>query len=166
MVNKKFVEPRLITTTEIAKVRNEISKIQSNMCPLCERPLNRPVLDHWHTKRNHGNGCVRLTLCATCNSLLGRIENALPRYKIPYSIASKWLINVADYITMGTTSILHPTEKPTYKVLKSTFKKLEEMCVDKYGKFPYKYPKNGVLTNTKLITLYLEFKDILNDKNK
>ncbi len=157
---KYMKDDKLLSVSDIAVVRESFGNIQDNTCPLCNRELDRPVLDHWHIARNNGNGKIRLVLCSTCNTLLGKLENSFPRYKVPYSVAPKWLKNVADYLTMGTTSLIHPTERPTIKMTKNEFNRFKEL-VSKYEEFNFTYPKLGVLKNSKLLNLYIKYKDKL-----
>jgi hypothetical protein len=138
---------------DVPRFRQHIASLQNDRCPLCERELDAPVLDHWHTKGNKGNGMVRLVLCRSCNSLLGKIENALPRYKIPYSLAPKWLSNTAKYMLRDTTNLVHPTEKPKVKISKTEFNRFKRLAEADGITVSYKYPTNGILRG-KLLALY------------
>lgn len=160
-VNKAWSNAQL-RPVDVQKFRQTLASLQDDICPLCERELDAPVLDHWHTRINKGNGKVRLVICRTCNSLLGKIENAFPRYKIPYSLAPKWLENTAKYLLRDTTNLIHPTEKPKLKVSKTQFKKLQAVCEADGIKFKFKYPTNGMLSGGAL-ELYNKYKERINE---
>jgi hypothetical protein len=49
----------------------EMLKIYS-ICPICNRNLDSPVIDH-----DHENGKVRGIICCHCNSALNIIENPI-----------------------------------------------------------------------------------------
>jgi hypothetical protein len=51
-------------------------------CPCCREPLRTIVLDH-----DHATGAIRDYVCASCNKLLGQIENRLKvkdRFRVEY----------------------------------------------------------------------------------
>lgn len=154
--NSRYSEAQL-KSTDIAKYRNILGTLQNNTCPLCHNILDNPVLDHWHTKLNRGNGKVRMVLCRGCNSMLGKIENALPRNKIPYSLAPNWLRNAADYLLRDTTNLTHPTEKVHSKITKTEFKQLAELSKIDGIAFKWSYPRLGILRG-KLLELYLRYR--------
>lgn len=141
---------------DIEIIRGELLDLQNGICPLCNKSITKPVVDHWHTKKNNGNGKVRMVLCATCNSLLGVIENHLPRYLVNYSDAPNWLDNVSRYIQHVTTNLIHPTEKPRVKLNKTEFKALQEYVKGTYNK-AIKYPVKGLL-NKRQEEYYKEYK--------
>lgn len=147
-----------LKTMDLANVRTLLAEYQGNICPLCNKELVRPVVDHWHKARNHGNGHIRMVICATCNSLLGKIENAILRYKLSYSDTPTWLNNVANYMLNDTTNMIHPTEKEVIKISKTVFNKLMMMCNEHNKKVKLVYPKNGIIKSDKLLAIYNEFK--------
>lgn len=144
-VNKKYPKEVQLSNPDVGVVRAELLDIQDSVCPLCNRLIRRPVVDHWHQKVNKGNGKCRLVICAGCNSLVGRIENALPRYLVDYSDAPLFLRNLADYLEAGTTNLVHPTERPRVKLTRTEFKGFQEFMKSKYNK-AIKYPLKGLLT--------------------
>lgn len=81
---------------------------QGGVCPLCLRKIKQgeDVLDH-----NHKTGYCRGTLHRGCNSMLGKIENAMVRYGLtdPASFQS-FMANCYDYIN-GDLGIFHPTHR-------------------------------------------------------
>lgn len=158
-VNDKY-SLRVLSPKEVQPIRNEMAKLQQSCCPLCNRKLEMPVLDHFHKKLNKGNGKVRLVLCRNCNSFLGKVENALPRYRIPNSLAPKVMRNIAHYMEMGTTLLVHPSEKEFIKITRTQFNKLKNLVQSKGVTFKYQYPKNGALRG-KLLEYFLEYEEVL-----
>lgn len=147
-----------LKTSDLPIIRGELLDIQDGVCPLCNKMINKPVVDHWHSKGNKGNSKVRLCICAGCNSLVGVIENHLPRYLVDYSDTSIWLNNLSKYLTSGTTNLIHPTEKPRIKLGKIEFKGLADYVKSTYNKI-IKYPLKGLLT-VKQEYYYKEYKGI------
>jgi hypothetical protein len=156
-INQLFPEERQLKASDLPTIRGELLDAQDGICPLCNKMLNKPVVDHWHAKGNKGNSKVRLCICAGCNSLVGVIENHLPRYLVDYSDTSTWLNNLAEYLTSGTTNLIHPTERPKIKLNKTEFKALSEFVKDTYNKV-IKYPLKGLLT-IKQEEYYTQFKE-------
>ena len=100
---------RKLKYAEVADTRAEMLKAQGHKCALCGLPLSadKAVLDH-----DHKTGIVRAALHASCNSLLGKVENNAPRYGVPNLSAflhgaAKYLQNHSD----NRTGLLHPTHK-------------------------------------------------------
>lgn len=163
-INKKYPEEVQLSNPDVGGVRGELLDIQDSVCPLCNRLIRRPVVDHWHQKVNKGNGKCRLVICAGCNSLVGRIENALPRYLVDYSDAPLFLRNLADYLEAGTTNLIHPTERPRIKLTKAEFKGFQSFMKERYNK-AVKYPLKGLLTiNQESYYLAYTSNKALNDK--
>lgn len=144
-MNKVHPTEEQLSTKDLATIRGELLDLQNGICPLCTKSIRNPAVDHWHIKHNKGNGKVRMVICATCNSMLGNIENHLPRYLIDYSDASNWLVNVAKYIQLDTTNLIHPTERPRIKLTKTEFRGLQEYVKSIHNKV-IKYPLKGTLT--------------------
>lgn len=140
----KYPNDTQLKTQDLSTIRGDLLDLQNGICPLCNRSINKPIVDHWHTKKNNGNGKVRMVLCATCNSMLGVIENHLPRYLIDYSDAPNWLDNLVRYLQVNTTNLIHPTERPRIKLNKTEFKKLSNYVKTAYNKV-IKYPIKGLL---------------------
>ena len=57
-----------ISTKDIPEVRTRLLKKQKGRCPICEREIKDPVLDH-----DHATGAVRSTLCRNCNRFEGKV---------------------------------------------------------------------------------------------
>jgi hypothetical protein len=77
---------------------DRIAAFQGNMCFACGRPSQGRRLS---TDHSHENGLVRGLLCASCNALLGKIENAFKRYglhKVWGLTVITVLLNLATYL--------------------------------------------------------------------
>lgn len=144
-INTRYPDEVQLSNPDVGRLRGELLDIQDSTCPLCNRLIRRAVLDHHHRLVNKGSGKCRLVLCAGCNSLVGRIENALPRYLVDYSDTPLFLRNLASYLEAGTTNFIHPTERPRIKLTKTEFKGFQEFMRTKYNK-AVKYPNKGLLT--------------------
>lgn len=140
---------RVLKSTEIAQLREEITAQQSGVCPLCGKPLSNPVLDHQHKLRksqdigDDGAGLVRGVLCRECNVLEGKIWNAMNRYLQPENKAARaaWLRRYIQYLEKDQYPLVHPTERPEpIKVSKRQYNRLSKLTP-----VP-EFPKSGKLT--------------------
>lgn len=139
-----YSEDYQLETKHLHFVRDSLLLKQDGLCALCGKVPKIPVVDHWHTKRNYGNGKVRGVLCSTCNTMVAVIENNLTRKGIDYSDACDWLRSASYFLESPTTNLIHPTEKQVVKITRTQFKKLMVMYLEKYPKRkPLKYPKTG-----------------------
>ena len=154
-MNKVYPKELQLEPKDIPIIRAELLDLQNGVCPLCNKMLSKMCLDHYHQKRNNGNGKVRQVLCTGCNSMLGVIENSLPRYLIDYSDAPTWLENVADYLRCQTTNLIHPTERKRITLKVTEFKAFAQWVKDTLGKV-IKFPKKGVLPKTQEV-LYKQY---------
>lgn len=81
---------------------------QQGLCSLCRQLVSKDeaVLDH-----NHKTGECRGVLHRGCNSMLGKIENAMVRYRLTnIEVLAIMLANVPTYLS-SSLDILHPTHK-------------------------------------------------------
>lgn len=92
-----------IKTKDIATYRQLYATEQQNICPLCSKDIQDPVLEH-----DHVSGRLRGTTCRKCNSALGAIENAGKRYGIPLATLIQITKNFEQHIN-NTKPVLHPT---------------------------------------------------------
>lgn len=80
---------------------------QNSKCALCGENIDDDaVLDHCHK-----TGLVRQVLHRGCNSLLGKIENSMPRSRVDITRLEGIARNLITYLTDTHTEILHPTYK-------------------------------------------------------
>ncbi len=93
--------------TEIKSYRELQLQQQQNLCALCgEHILDDAVLDH-----DHKSGLIRRVLHRGCNSMLGKIENNMPRSRITMARLDAFARNLVTYITNAHTDLIHPTHK-------------------------------------------------------
>jgi hypothetical protein len=80
--------------------------IQDYTCALCgdECDPEEAVLDH-----DHNSGLLRQVLHRGCNSMLGKIENAMPRSRVSVERLETIAGRLIEYITTQHTEVLHPT---------------------------------------------------------
>lgn len=98
--------------TEIREYRLRQLDLQSNVCALCGDLIeDDAVLDH-----DHKTGLLRQVLHRGCNSLLGKIENNLPRSRMTIGRLEVFANRLIEYITTEHTKIIHPT----YKIKENT----------------------------------------------
>lgn len=92
-----------IKVIEIPTYRTLYAKEQNNICPLCNKQIHDPILEH-----NHKNGMIRGTTCRKCNSVLGSIENAGKRFGVSVEDLIQITRNFENHIK-NVKPILHPT---------------------------------------------------------
>ena len=150
-----------IKQKDIKKVRNELLIKQNNICPICNREVVNPCLDHFHTKRINGTGLCRGVICSSCNIFLGKIENNINRCRIKYDMLSDVLKNISEYINTST-NYMHPSEikNKKEKLSKREYNKIKKYYFVLYPKRKkmLDYPKSGYKTK--------EIEKILDDTNK
>lgn len=149
---------------DIAGLRNKILKEQHGICAICEKVPDVATLDHEHKKRFGGSGLIRGVLCRSCNSVEGKIVNALKRFGIKITEMPNWLRSLAKYLEKGAyvdenrNTYLHPTEEAVVKITKTKFNKLMNEYVNKYPRRQkLKYPKGGKATQ-RIKEIMREFK--------
>lgn len=94
--------------TDVVRVRTGLLKKQNGICPLCNEPIEDPVLDHCHT-----TGFIRGVLCRNCNGIEGQITNRINRAKRNLT-QEQWLENYAKYRRLHVkpqTNFIHHTFK-------------------------------------------------------
>ena len=97
-----------LKTTEIKEFRTQQLLKQGGCCALCGQSIvDDAVLDHCHK-----TGLLRGVLHRGCNSLLGKIENAMPRSRVDLGRLAAISKNLIGYLTADPISeLLHPTYK-------------------------------------------------------
>ena len=102
-------------TVKSAKVLKEtLIKEQGNCCAATGKPLEKPVLDHEHSKGFllSRSGLIRGVLEDNVNQLLGKIEFGARRFGIPLDQIPDILRGLADYLERPQLPFRHPSEKP------------------------------------------------------
>lgn len=96
-----------IRHTDIEKYRKKYAKRQGNICPICERSLERldGVLDHCHK-----TGYLRGTLCRNCNGLEGKLNGIIARIDIGRIGFDRIIANLAAWRDPSNlkTKRIHP----------------------------------------------------------
>lgn len=96
-----------LKSTEIKAYREAQLQHQNYKCALCGEDIqDDAVLDHCHK-----TGFLRQVLHRGCNSLLGKIENSMPRSRVDIRRLEGIAHNLVNYLTTTHTEILHPTHK-------------------------------------------------------
>lgn len=132
--------------SDVAYVRDELIREQQNICPICDRELTRPVLDHHHIKKVKGTGRVRQVICSNCNVFLAKIENNAARYGISVEELPNVVSNISTYLFRPQTIYIHPTEAPKReRITKRSYQKLCKK-IKEMGKNPPCMSKTGILT--------------------
>jgi hypothetical protein len=92
---------------DIKTQREQQLAAQNHACALCGEPIiDDAVLDH-----DHKTGLIRRVLHRGCNSLLGKIENAMPRSRMTLDKLEVFAGRLIEYIKTQHTACLHPTYK-------------------------------------------------------
>ena len=81
---------------------------QDYFCALCHDSIEptEAVLGH-----DHMTGLLRQVLHRGCNSMLGKIENAMPRSRVSVERLEVIAGRLIEYIKTQHTEVLHPTFK-------------------------------------------------------
>jgi hypothetical protein len=96
-----------LKSTEIKSYRLQQLEQQNNLCALCgDVIIDDAVLDHCHK-----TGLIRQVLHRGCNSMLGKIENNMPRSRMNRDRLRTFALNLMQYIETMHTDITHPTHK-------------------------------------------------------
>ena len=133
--------------SDIKPLREKILKEQNNICPICGKKINKPVLDHEHKKKLGGSGQIRAVICSNCNVYLARIENCR-RYGILLKELPDILTNILKYLKQDHLPYIHPSEKPKSKKLKkSSYNALKRVYMTRERRFKLpEYPASQKLT--------------------
>lgn len=135
------------TSNSVSLIRESLLK-KSNICPICNRPINSPVVDHEHKAKIKGSGRIRDNICSGCNVFIAKAENNCKRFGISLEELPTVLKNVSSYFAEQQYNIIHYTDKDKRPVLSKTLAnkilKFWEMLYP--GKRKLKFPKSGVLT--------------------
>lgn len=96
-----------LKSTAIKSYRLEQLEKQNSCCALCgDVIIDDAVLDH-----DHKTGLIRQVLHRGCNSMLGKIENSMPRSRMNKDRLRTFALNLLEYIETTHTDLTHPTYK-------------------------------------------------------
>ena len=135
------------TSTSVRLIRESLLK-KSCICPICNKEIINPVVDHQHKKKVRGTGRIRNNICSNCNVFIAKTENNCTRFKIAQEELPEVLKNISDYFGAQQYNIIHYTDKES----RPTLSKIQANKVLKYWEYLYpgkkklSYPKSGVLT--------------------
>ncbi len=110
----KTYEPDFIWQAKsktIKPIRDAYAIRQKNLCAVCNRPIEKPTLDHVHIKKVKGTGMIRNVLCSQCNTYIARLENNASRHSLNTKELPDILRRVADHLEQEK-QIIHPNEIP------------------------------------------------------
>ena len=135
------------TSTSVRLIRESFLK-KSCICPICNKEINNPVVDHQHKKKVRGTGRIRNNICSNCNVFIAKTENNCTRFKIAQEELPEVLKNISEYFGAQQYNIIHYTDKESRPTLSKTIanKVLKYWEYLYPGKKKLKYPKSGVLT--------------------
>lgn len=108
IITRKDNMTTVLKPKDIAALREQLIQENAGICPLCEKPIVRPVLDH-----SHFSGFCRNAICSTCNVIIGALENKVVRMgrKEDRLIIAK---NIGKYLASERTEV-HPTHNKVKK---------------------------------------------------
>ena len=135
------------TSTSVRLIRESLLK-KSCICPICNKEIINPVVDHQHKKKVRGTGRIRNNICSNCNVFIAKTENNCTRFKIAQEELPEVLKNISEYFGAQQYNIIHYTDKES----RPTLSKIQANKVLKYWEYLYpgkkklSYPKSGVLT--------------------
>ena len=139
-------KPIQLKQSDVSGLREKLLHLQGGICPICEKAIDSPCLDHHHIKRIKGSGQIRGVLCRTCNVFIAKSENNCVRYGIGSEHLPRILRNTADYLEAPQHSYIHPSEAPKPKQLKkSSYNALSKIVLASGRKIP-PYPRSKKIT--------------------
>ena len=113
---------RKLKSTETKPTRERMWQEQNGNCAMCHQPLpiTEAVLDH-----NHVSGAVRGVCHRSCNSLEGKIVNAVKRFGVKdLSAFLKGLVDYHQLHETDQTGLMYCTHKtPEEKKIAATKKR-------------------------------------------
>jgi hypothetical protein len=103
-----MTQPRKLKASEVKQYREDLLKLQNNMCALCDEIIEdgKAVLDH-----DHKSGQVRGVLHRGCNALEGVIVNNMARNLVQLDRLLKIFGNWQAYHDQIQSQVLHPTHR-------------------------------------------------------
>lgn len=100
---------------DLAGQRQRMLNEQLNICPLCNLPITRAVLDHAHLNEPHEHH-IRAVLCNSCNTCLGSVWKVLVRSgqvnRLGIDGAVQYLSNAALYYQYDYSSNPYHPNRP------------------------------------------------------
>lgn len=139
------------TSRSISLLRESLMS-QSEICKICNKPIEKPVVDHQHIKKVRGSGRIRDCICSNCNVFIAKSENNAPRYGISKEQLPEILKNVSEYFKTQQYNIIHYSDKKKPQRISKTE-------INKIIKFwPILYPNRKLPTIPKSGTLTKDFK--------
>jgi len=162
---------RILKSSEIPIIREELLKEQHMKCKICNKDWSADAgfsLDHQHGNKSEkfgedGYALVRGILCRACNVEEGKIWNSMKRFGFGTSVDSRieWLESLICYYKSDKPKIsgellIHPNEVPKEPIIgKREFNKLNKYFKIKYpNRKELQYPKskkwNNILKELKI----------------
>ena len=166
-LNKTY-EPDFIwqaRSKTIKPLRDVYSLRQKHKCAICGRLIEKPTLDHVHTKKVKGTGLIRNVLCSMCNTFLARIENNASRHSLKVKDLPDILRRTADHLEQEK-QVIHPTEAPKRKkVGKREYNKVKKHYFDVYPN-RRTLPKMPTYVTNNWLQMVQDVKEYLENKEK
>lgn len=105
---------RKLARSQLRPVGLRLLQQQGGVCPLCMKPVDLTekgalVVDHDHT-----TGQIRGALHRSCNSALGRMDNAIGRWgckSMAYPDILAWAKRAIAYYEQPATDMIYPSHK-------------------------------------------------------
>lgn len=89
-------------------------KAQGGVCAVCKLPVDTAVKGEAVVDHDHQTGLIRGVLHRSCNSALGKMDNAVGRWgakSMQYSAILAWLKNALEYYMQPPHPLVYPTHK-------------------------------------------------------
>lgn len=103
---------RKLTRSQLRPIALRLLQEQGGVCPLCAGPVDLTVKGQLVVDHAHDTGRIRGALCRSCNSMEGRVFNAIGRWcvgKMDYALVIPALRRLADYLEKEPTPYIYPT---------------------------------------------------------
>ena len=103
---------RKLTRSQINLVARQILQQQGGLCPLCGKPIDLRIRGEMCLDHSHETGEVRGVLHRSCNSGLGKMENAVGHWgskDCSYAAMLPWIERALAYYKQPPHPYLYPT---------------------------------------------------------
>ena len=103
---------RKLTRTMLRSITLKILKEQDYICPVCKLKIDPTVKGEAVCDHDHSTGQVRGVLHRSCNSALGKMDNAVGRWgakSMEYTALIAWFTNALAYYNMPGHPYIYPT---------------------------------------------------------
>lgn len=104
------MKPVKITRGQVRSISLKLLKEQGGVCLVCKKPIDLSIKGEMVADHNHLSGNIRGILHRSCNSGLGKLDNAVGRWiskSMKYSDIVPMLKNIVEYYEREETKYIY-----------------------------------------------------------